>query len=139
MWRALVFLNLLFPVVFQHHRNNHPPPHNLCFSPISFFCDKVHCNKLKRIDHESVKLTSRAPPVTFLIPIMSRGMRSSRDITASTTILAKKSFCWWMSLLLREVPAHFSRMDRSSAGSCLLIWGTKYIVFVHWISSYNIG
>lgn len=75
--------------------------------------------------------TSRAPPVTFLMPIMSRGRRISRDMTASTTILAKKSFCWWMSLLLREVPAHFSRMERSSTGSCLLIcvggkeWGNE--------------
>ncbi len=53
-------------------------------------------------------LTSRAPPCTFFTPIIFRGSRSSSIITASTTILEKKSFCPAISLEFRAVAAHFS-------------------------------
>lgn len=46
--------------------------------------------------------------LTFLIPIILSCSRSLSIITAPTTILAKKAFCWEISLELRAVMAHFS-------------------------------
>lgn len=62
-------------------------------------------------------LTSRAPPWTFLMPIIFRDSSSSRDMTASTTILAKKSFWLAISLEFKAVAAHFS-----SSCLCSLKW-----------------
>lgn len=53
-------------------------------------------------------LTSRAPPCTFFTPIIFKGSRSSSIITASTTILEKKSFCPAISFEFIAVAAHFS-------------------------------
>lgn len=52
--------------------------------------------------------TSRAPPWTFLMPIIFRDISSSRETTASTTILEKNSFCPAISLEFSAVAAHFS-------------------------------
>mmetsp|Transcript_10696 Transcript_10696/g.21700 ORF Transcript_10696/g.21700 Transcript_10696/m.21700 type:complete len:206 (-) Transcript_10696:289-906(-) len=64
-----------------------------------------------------------APPCTFFMPIISRlGAASSRDSTASTTILAKKSLCPETSLEFRDVAADFSSMSRRLAASLASRW-----------------
>ena len=60
--------------------------------------------------------TSNDPPWTFLIPIMFRGRRVSRESTASTTILEKNSFCWAIIFEFKAVPAHLIRRFRCSLG-----------------------
>lgn len=83
-------------IIFQEHKQN-----------IAF----IHANWatycLLWSLQNSQKPTSSDPPWIFLIPIMSMGRRSSRQLTASTTMLAKKSFWLATSLELRVVAAHF--------------------------------
>lgn len=72
------------------------------------------------------RLTSRAPPCTFLMPIILSCSKSSSIITASTTIFAKKAFCWEINLELRAVTAHFSSSLLCSlgrkGGTCIRPW-----------------
>lgn len=52
--------------------------------------------------------------MTFFTPIMFKGSNSSRSMTASTTIFAKKSFWWATSFELNVVAAHFSKSSLCS-------------------------
>lgn len=95
--------------LFQHCGTNqaaHLPCH--ChYQARLHFCWSQPC--LYLFGTGSGKLTSRAPPCTFFIPIILSCNKSSNIMTASTTILEKNSLLCEISFELRAVAAHFSR------------------------------
>merc|ERR1712223_1964676 len=113
-----------------------PPSHTKCLSlakchpPLSRLRNTGEVKSWATPDHYRKKVflnatpsinwvSCRLPPWTFLMPIMLSGMSSSRRLTASTTMLEKRSRCWLISFDDIAVAAHLTNCDLLSSSGML--------------------